>query len=104
MVNYDRGKTTTTCVVQKEKTQTRITFNNLSANLTVNDLYKYVQLQLDEDRPFELTLVRDKHHHQNGASNGNDVHNSGPLKVGSRQFSVMFLDWIAIWLVVFIVL
>lgn len=55
MVSLKRA--TTSCLVQKEKTQTRITFNNLSANLTVNDLYKYVQLHLEEDRPFELSLV-----------------------------------------------
>lgn len=52
-------RATTSCVVQKEKTQTRITFNNLSATLTVNDLYKYVQLHLEEERPFELSLVRE---------------------------------------------
>lgn len=55
MVGLKRA--TTSCLVQKEKTQTRITFNNLSANLTVSDLYKYVQLHLEEDRPFELSLV-----------------------------------------------
>lgn len=71
MVSLKRA--TTSCVVQKEKTQTRITFNNLSSTLTVTDLYKYVQLHLEEQRPFELSLVQVV----------GDT-NSAPLKVRSR--------------------
>lgn len=75
-------RATTSCVVQKEKTQTRITFNNLSATLTVNDLYKYVQLHLEEERPFELSLVR-----EHGSLNGgvdDELGAKSSLKVRSR--------------------
>lgn len=87
MVSLKRA--TTSCVVQKEKTQTRITFNNLSATLTVNDLYKYVQLHLEEDRPFELSLVRDSN---GGGGGGGDVLEDGSsLKVRSRECVFVFI-------------
>lgn len=65
-----QATTTTSCVVQKVATQTRITFHNLSASLTVEQLYKYVQLHLDEIRPFELTLKRGTD--ENGSGGGGD--------------------------------
>lgn len=76
---------TTTCVVQKEKTQTRITFNNLSANLTVNDLYKYVQLHLEEDRPFELSLVTTPPSSRAGSSNGGGGGGDSEVDLKSAQ-------------------
>lgn len=95
---------TTTCVVQKEKTQTRITFNNLSSSLTVNDLYKFVQLQLDEDHPFELTLVREGDSSNNGHQNAASVKGGflSPIKV--RSVISVFGFSIATWRVVFLYL
>lgn len=94
MVSLKRA--TTSCVVQKEKTQTRITFNNLSTTLTVNDLYKYVQLHLEEERPFQLSLVRDC-----GQAEGVALDARSSLKVGSVFIAIWLVcvtSWLTRWL------
>ena len=84
MVSLKRA--TTSCVVQKEKTQTRITFNNLSASLTVNELYKYVQLHLEEEQPFELALVaRDAAESEAAVAAGNATATTAAQKVRSAR-------------------
>lgn len=94
MVSLKRA--TTSCVVQKEKTQTRITFNNLSTTLTVNDLYKYVQLHLEEERPFQLSLVRDC-----DQAGGVALDAKSSLKVGSVFIAIWLVcvtSWLTRWL------